>query len=657
MLEAWCPSILRLARRISSRALFVGVLLLLTSLFTIEGVAQVPPKLTVEVTVGDHRLTFTWEAPSGTVTHYQTRSGGSWVSIGTNTSNIRSGLPNETAHVFQFRAVNADGAGPQTLARGTPMIPAPTELTATEGDGQVELSWTKPSPLYPPTGRDAVTRYEYTTNDGTDWVSTGDDSTSYTVTKLTNGTEYTFKVRAIRAYAVYQEPGANSEAASKTPNISAPKNLTATPGAGQVSLSWTAVSGVTTITGYQYQQDSGPWKDTSTTTSHTVTKLTGGVSYSFKVRAYGAGGPGTASGEVSEIPEASATPPPPQNPSDNAPPPGDDNAPPPSGTVPGPPADAQVDIVEDRATNTAQATLTWSPPSNAANTEDNPIMYAYRYRASPWTPWISMNGSGPPYTVTGLPSGKKYEFQIGAYYMASGISSLSSNNASIAAVQSVSTPKRRIIKQCPIGWTRGSVFGNTKKALIYELKVEVDATNRTSIYQLKSVAIYVHPDENLETLDGWTLKVGTLYNQFGKELKLTAENSVIDEHNFAHIENPDETPIPMSTLGYIGQSLPSFDYRLYDGGGVRVDFGISCYKGGGLTWRLWNTKDPRLLRVLPLAGGEASLSVQMENLNWQTPFFRSEWTAAVMPDLPDAPAAPSQMKGNMVGTWADLKKQ
>ncbi len=237
----------------------------------------------------------------------------------------------------------------------------------------------------------------------------------------------------------------------------------------------------------------------------------------------------------------------------------------------------------------------------------------------------------------------------------------SSENTTSPADTESETPKRRILlrpRECPLGWTRGSVFGNTKKALIYELTVKAEPTNTTSIYQLKSLAIYVHPDENLETLDGWTLKVGTLYNQFGKEFKLTAENSVIDEHDFAHIENPEETPIPMGTLGYIGQSLPSFDYRLYDAAGVRVDFGISCYKGGGLTWRLWNTADPRLLRVLPVTKGEEALSVQMQNLNWDnTPFFRSEWTAAIMPDLPDASFAPSKPKVNVVGTWADLKKQ
>ena len=222
----------------------------------------------------------------------------------------------------------------------------------------------------------------------------------------------------------------------------------------------------------------------------------------------------------------------------------------------------------------------------------------------------------------------------------------------------VETPRRRIIYQCPVGWVRSTVFGNAKKAMIYELKVDIDLTNRVSLYTLKSIAIYVHPDEGLETLEGWYLATGILYNHDPEnKFQLTAENSVIDEQGFAHIQNPDATPIRMGTLGFIGQSLPSFDYRLYDEKGMRVDFGISCYKEGGLTWRLWNTKDPRVVRMLPLVESEVGLQGMLKDLNWDSFFYRSEWTAAIMPDLPDAPFAPSKPKVNLVGTWADLKKQ
>ena len=114
----------------------------------------------------------------------------------------------------------------------------------------------------------------------------------------------------------------------------------------------------------------------------------------------------------------------------------------------------------------------------------------------------------------------------------------------------------------------------------------------------------------------------------------------------------------MGTLGFIGQRLPSFDYRLYDDSGKRVDFGISCYRDSGLMKRLWNTKAPSVVRVLPLVNSEGGLK-EIKDLNWEAFFYRSEWTAAVMPDSPaeTAPTAPSRAVMGIVGKWADLKKQ
>ncbi len=548
-------------------------------------------------------------------------------------------LTNGTAYTvtLQAGAVNADNSQSRSSdwvsVTATPNIDAPTGLLTTAGDGEVTLSWTAVS------GVDTITGYDYSQDDGTTWTSipNSDKTTAtYTVTGLTNGQAYTFKVRAVGTGG----GGKASDSQIATPMLSppaAPTNLSAIPGDGQVTLRWTAPPGP--ITGYQYSQDSGAWTSTGwtpatgTSTTRTVTNLTNGQTYTFKVRAVNSGGNGAESGSASATPDASAPPPPPP-----PPPPVDINA----GTT---------ETLTVQRVNRRTVTLSWDIP-----TALNAQTIAYEYSTNAGQTWTSTNSTNTSITITGDGFGDlpPTQFKIRA------MNQNADGTESFVIISAAATQPRRILlkpRECPLGWTRGSVFGNTKKALIYELKVEADPTNRTSIYQLKSIAIYVHPDENLETLDGWTLKVGTLYNQFGKEFKLTAENSVIDEHDFAHIENPEEVPIPMSTLGYIGQSLPSFDYRLYDGAGVRVDFGISCYKGGGLTFRLWNTADPRLLRVLPLGTSEAALSVQMENLDWRTPFFRSEWTAAVMPDLPAAPAAPSQMKGNIVGTWADLKKK
>ena len=82
----------------------------------------------------------------------------------------------------------------------------------------------------------------------------------------------------------------------------APTNLVATAGDGQVSIAFTAPSsdGGSTITDYQYQLDSGAWTSASTATSPVViTGLTNGTTYSVKLRAINAAGHGAESAAVS----------------------------------------------------------------------------------------------------------------------------------------------------------------------------------------------------------------------------------------------------------------------------------------------------------------------------------------------------------------------
>ena len=81
-------------------------------------------------------------------------------------------------------------------------------------------------------------------------------------------------------------------------------------GNGQVTLGWQR--GETRITKYQYQQNGGEWKNiagsSATTTSHTVTGLTDGTPYRFKVRAVVNTTTGTASNEVTVTPSVAVTP-------------------------------------------------------------------------------------------------------------------------------------------------------------------------------------------------------------------------------------------------------------------------------------------------------------------------------------------------------------
>ena len=61
------------------------------------------------------------------------------------------------------------------------------------GDGQVVLSWDAPES----DGGAEITDYEYRINGKNPWISIGSTETTYTVTGLDNGAEYTFQVRAV----------------------------------------------------------------------------------------------------------------------------------------------------------------------------------------------------------------------------------------------------------------------------------------------------------------------------------------------------------------------------------------------------------------------------------------------------------------------------
>ncbi len=77
---------------------------------------------------------------------------------------------------------------------------APRTFTATAGDGQVALSWEAPLKI----GGSAITSYQYRYKKTSgswpeSWTSAG-TATSATVTDLTNGTPYSFAVRAVNGY-------------------------------------------------------------------------------------------------------------------------------------------------------------------------------------------------------------------------------------------------------------------------------------------------------------------------------------------------------------------------------------------------------------------------------------------------------------------------
>ena len=187
-----------------------------------------------------------------------------------------------------------------TGAFGTPAaVPgAPDDLTATAGNTQVVLKWTAGAENF-----GTITGYKVEKNSGS-WsdvtTDTSSTSTSYTVTGLTNGTAYTFRVSAINEIGT----GAASSASSSTTPLTVPDaptslSVSAVAETPNASLSWSAPSGTggSALTGYAIKRggtvivsDTG-----DTATSYVDGDTSENTSYTYTVAAVNAAGVGAYS--------------------------------------------------------------------------------------------------------------------------------------------------------------------------------------------------------------------------------------------------------------------------------------------------------------------------------------------------------------------------
>jgi hypothetical protein len=248
------------------------------------------------------------------------------------TSYLVAGLINGTTYYVTVEAVNAADlhSAASAQASATPVSPAtapgsPTGLIATAGSARVSLSWTAPASA----GGARITSYDVyegtTANVRLTAPVTSSKGTSATVKNLTDGTTYYFKVTAVNQVGA----GSASGVASATPAapITAPgypTGLTAVPGRGRVTLSWSppASDGGAGISGYLIYEGTSPGGESATpvnsfpaqTTSYLVTGLASGTTYYFAVAAVNdAERQGEDSGEasatpVSGLPSTSPTP-------------------------------------------------------------------------------------------------------------------------------------------------------------------------------------------------------------------------------------------------------------------------------------------------------------------------------------------------------------
>ena len=220
------------------------------------GVPEAPASLVAAA--GDTQVTLTWTAPASdngsAVTGYEYTSNAdaatpTWTDVPDSGSDGRAdeteytvtSLVNNTSYAFAVRAENARGQGVATLTRrATPAHPdapqRPAGFRANPGHQAVRLTWSPPTnPNHP------VTSYQYrqSTDGGANWnpdwtAITGSDATTtdHRLTGLTNGTTYTFELRALKDTTA--GPSARAQA---TPGLTAADEMIDRESSGPLTTS------------------------------------------------------------------------------------------------------------------------------------------------------------------------------------------------------------------------------------------------------------------------------------------------------------------------------------------------------------------------------------------------------------------------------------
>lgn len=264
---------------------------------------------------------------------------------------------------------------------------APTGLVATSAPSSVSLSWVAPVD----DGGAPITDYKVqrSSNGGLSWTTVADGistATGFTVTGLTNGRTYTFRVAAINFVSL----GATSDTATSVPATvpSKPQVLRSKRGPASVILTWKKPrsSGGAAVSDYVIEQstDNLTWTNVTDSvtavTGFTVTGLTNGTRYYFHIAATNSAGQSLWTSSTSMTPLA----------------------------VPAAPTDL-AGIPGNKL-----ASLTWVAPTDIGGTAIT--SYVVQRSSNGGLSWTTVTGSSllPSRTAKGLRNGTAYLFRVAA---------------------------------------------------------------------------------------------------------------------------------------------------------------------------------------------------------------------------------------------------
>jgi titin len=366
-------------------------------------------------TAADREVEVSWTAPTtggGSITGYRvtvaTSSSGPFAdaagtcapvttTASTALSCTASELTNGVAHYFRVAAVNAAGTGEASASsaavtpRGVPGQPAAPSATA--GDTDSVLTWTAPSD-----GGTAITGYAvqrslfggpFTSQPGCTSSATS-TAVTCTATGLVNGTSVRFRIAAINAAG--QGPWSNASASITPYGVpGTPDQPEAIAGVTSVTVTWgPPSSNGSAITGYTVSQKAGSGgsyadvtgacgesADYPGTTACTLTGLTAGTEYFYKVKATNARGSGSDSAaSIGVTPTSNSSAP-------------------------------VITVVEEGNT---QLTVEYTVTASAGETVWS------RYSSNDggaWSSWANSSSTSGSVTITGLTNGTTYEVQLG----------------------------------------------------------------------------------------------------------------------------------------------------------------------------------------------------------------------------------------------------
>jgi hypothetical protein len=379
------------------------------------------------------------------VTQYRVTAspgGQSCTTTGLLTCNV-VGLINGQQYTFSVVATNALGTSLASIA-SSPIVPmtvpdAPTNVAGALGNGSVVVSWNAANAQGSP-----VFNYVVTANPGSATCSSA--ATSCVVTGLSNGTPYTFTVKATNLVGT---SAASLPSAAVTPATlpNAPQNVTAARGNQSATVSWSAaVNNGSPITQYRVIPSAGTSSCITDTTSCVVTGLVNGASYTFTVIATNGVGSSSAS-----APSVAVT--------------------------PAGPANAPTGV--SAVAGNAAANVTWT----AAIANSGAAVTGYRVVSNPGGK-TCLTGS-PDVTacsVTGLTNGISYTFvvyamsEVGDSLASSATAAIKPTGGPSAVTKMVATSTAT--RTATITWSGGKLNGASLVRYEYSYKLSTSSTWR-----------------------------------------------------------------------------------------------------------------------------------------------------------------------------------